>query len=167
MTVLDSPPAADSANALDVLERPLSAYDTVIVVGDDRIPEDGPVVCAIDASSSARSVARVGKAVSDSLDADLVFPYAAPLADVESTPAGVRLRRSLSQLAAANARRVTGSGHVETLAGGGPEEQLVLEHARERDARVLVLGPGIAGPTTLAGAPCPVIVVSSATTRGR
>src|SRR4051794_14946733 len=107
MTVLDSPPAADSANALDVLEGTLSAHDTVIVVGDGRIPEGGPVVCAIDASSSARSIARVGKAVSDSLDADREFAYVARLTDVESTAAGVRLRRSLSQLAAANARRVT------------------------------------------------------------
>src|SRR4051812_19894737 len=165
MTVLDSPPATDSANALDVLERTLSAHDTLIVVGDDQIPEAGPVVCAIDASSSARSVARVGKAVSDSLDADLVFAYVDPLADVEHSPASVRAQRRLFELAGANARRVAGTSRVEKLAGGGPDEQMLLDYARERDARLLILGPGVGGLTSLADAPCPVIVVSGAKDR--
>src|SRR4051794_40140122 len=126
MTVLDSPPAADSANALDVLEPALRGHDAVaFVLGGNRIPDDGPVVCAIDASSFARSVGRLGKAASDSLDADLVFAYVDALADVERTPAGIRLRRRLSQLARANAQRVTATGHVETLVGEDPDEQLL------------------------------------------
>src|SRR4051794_29866853 len=123
MTVLDTPPAADSPNALDLLEPALLAHDAgVFVVGESRIPEDGPVVCAIDASSSARSVARMGKAASDSLDADLVFAYVEPLIDVERSPAGVRLRRRLFQFAGANARRVAGTSRVEKLGGEGPDE---------------------------------------------
>lgn len=168
MTVLDSPPAADSANGLDLLESALRAHDVVaLVVGGDRIREDGPVVCAIDASSSARSVAGVGKAASDSLDADLVFAYVEPLIDVERTSAGVRIRRRLFQLAGANARRIAGTRRVEKLAGEDPDGQLLLEYARERSARLLILGAGIAGLTALAGAPCPVIVVSSAKDCGR
>src|SRR3954467_11364154 len=128
MTVLDSPQAADSANALDVLERTLSAHDTValVVVGGDRISEDGPVVCAIDASSSARSVARIGKAVSDRLDADLVFAYVD-----EQSPVGVRVQRRLFELAGANARRVAGTSRVEKLAGGGTDAEMLLDYARD------------------------------------
>jgi nucleotide-binding universal stress UspA family protein len=168
MTVLDSPLAADSANALDLLEPALRAHDGVgFVVGGNPIPEHGPVVCAIDASSGARSVARVGKAASDRLDADLVFAYVDPLANVERTPAGVRLRRSLSQLVGANARRVAGTADVEALTGEAPAGQLLLEHARERNARLLIVGSDIAGLRGLTDAPFPVIIVSRGRASGR
>src|SRR3954452_10905474 len=137
MTVLDAPPAAEFPNALDLLEPALLAHDALVfVVGGGGIPEHGPIVCAIDASSSARAVARIGKAVSDSLDADLVFAYVD-----EHSPVGVRVQRRLFELAGANARRVAGTSRVEKLAGEGTDEEMLLDYARERDARLLILGP--------------------------
>jgi nucleotide-binding universal stress UspA family protein len=151
------------------LRRPRTGA-AFVVVPPEGDPGAGPIVCAVDASEGARRAARLAMALARDTGASVVLAYPVPVADErergDQRAVGARARLAIRHRVAANVRRVMGERPIEDLRGLLDVPSLLAEFARERHARMLIIGsPAGAGepwllPELCREASCPVVVLS-------
>jgi len=155
----------------DRLRRRGSGSAFVVVPPDADHHLVGPIVCAVDASSGARRALGLARGLARDVDAPLVLAHAIPFADDdgveqrgERSAVEVRRRRAALHRVTSNVRRVVGGHPIEVLRGPARAQLRLTEFARERDARLLIIGSGaVAAESWLSReSSCPVVVLSPA-----
>src|SRR4051812_26799362 len=155
----------------DRLRRPGSGSAFVLVPPDADHHLVGPIVCAVDASSGARRALGLARELARDVDAPLVLAHAIPFADENAVgdrgacrAVEVRRRRASLHRVTSNVRRVVGGHPIDVLRGPARAQLRLTEFARERNARLLIIGSGTAAAESWLSreASCPVVVLSPA-----
>jgi nucleotide-binding universal stress UspA family protein len=147
-----------------------SAFVLVPPNVDDHLA--GPIVCAVDASTSARRALLLAAALAGDVDAPVVVAHAIPFAyadELEEYGAvAARGRRAALHRVSVNVRRVIGERRIEVLSGRLSSQFRLAGFAREQNARLLVIGSRdvAAEPWLSREASCPVVVLSPALAAG-